>query len=719
MPTRLDRQGRVVATPTSPPPQLLPPPLSLPGPTPVAARPMLDVPGALSTDPAFRREVLTELLPTLGGLVGGLVAPEVGAVGLLSRILPRAAPYLAPLVRTGVGVSGAAAGGGTGMAGANVLTGAPPTAGVLGAAAEEGLMELGGRALVGAGRAALGGQFRRSMSRADVRAYELNRELGLGLTTGEMVSQGVPAGMARGVQAISEATVTGKKAVAEPLQRAGVARAGRRVEDILRPLGPQATPTAVGREIQDAISSGADLWRAEGRRLYGELDQRLAQIGDPAVVDMRPVKDFVLGVLKAKDPQSKKLLLGLSGQPGAADEVLQWLEAGGIPVAGGGFTVPLGTGGPRPFPRTTRPTAKGLNIIKDILEAPEKVSFSAAHDLRSQLLEQISSGELAQDRAAGLARKLAGMAHDAMENAQIPPAVLDAFNDARSFWSRGQKVFVENKEVATIAAKLFRSDPSAVVQTLNTPAKVANVREAVLGYLQHSTNPAQVAAAQSAWDGLQRSFLEQRVLKVGQQGEILPENLLNMKRSLNAIHQGVLDELFPGGQQVVVKMNIEDLADALARMKGASVGIRGFSINDFYDVLRVGVSGTGYAFTGLYTEAASAFLGFALRNRTANRLLVEGIDGIVGQLPAGPIARGAGRAIAQLRSPTAPKVPAALMRAIQLWQAREDLSRALLGERPELALGGPPLPLPEIGEEAVDDQGRRVRFDGRGWRLVQ
>ena len=582
---------------------------------------------------------------------------------------------------------------------------------------EQGGGEFLGRLGAGAVRTGLGGQFGRRMTPADLEVYKLNRDVlsgGTGplaagpLTLGEMVTQGPLAGAARGAQVLSEATVMGKKVGAEPLQRAGVARATRRVEDILQPLGPQSTPTAVGREVQDSIKAGSDLWHTEGKRLYGELDQQLTAIGDPNVVDMAPIKAFVIDVLKAKDPTSKAMLLQLSGAPGAAEEVLKWLETGAL------------TGGKaQPFTRTTLPTSKSLNIIKDILEAPEKVSFSAAHDMRSGLLAMVSSGELAQDRAAGLAKKLAGDFHAAMEGTLVPPAVLDAFNDARNFWSRGQRVFVEDKELMTTAAKIFRGDPSAVAQSLNTPAKVANLREAVLGYTTYSKNPMQIAQAQSAWEGLQRSFLEQRVLKVSQQGEILPENLLNMKKALNTVHQGVLDELFPGGQQIVVKKNIEDLADALDRMKGASTGIRGFSIANLNDVLRVGVSGAGIVASGLYTEATSAFLAFALRNRTANRLLIEGIDQMAASLPAGPGRTVAGGVVSQIRSGAFPKIPAAFARAIQLWQAREELSRALLGEGGAQALGGPPLPPPEIGEEATDEQGRRVRFDGRGWRLIQ
>ena len=669
---------------------------------------MLDVSGALVSDPGFRRQVLTEALPTFGGLVGGLVAPELGAAGFLARLLPRAAPYLAPLVRTGIGVGGAATGGGVGRAAANLAGEGPPTEGVGQAMLEQGLGELGGRTLSGAVRMGLGGQVGRRMTPADLRAYELNRDLGLGLTTGEMVTQGSLGGVARGAQIVSEATVTGKKMVAEPMQRAGVARATSKVEDILRPLGTQSTPTVVGREIQDSVEAGAKLWRDEGRRLYGELDAALAAIGDPSAVDILPMKKFVIDVLKAKDPNSRAMLMQLTGSPGAAEEVLQWLETGA-----------LSGGKAPPFSRTTLPTAKSLNIIKDILESPEKVSFSAAHDMRSQLLAMVSSGELAQDRAAGLAKTLAGRFHEAMESAPVPPAVLDAFNDARSFWARGQKVFVEDKELMTTAAKIFRGDPSAVAQSLNTPAKVANLREAVLGYIQHSQNPARIAQAQSAWEGLQRSFLEQRVLKVSQQGEILPENLLNMKKSLDSIHQGVLDELFPGGQQVVIKKDIEDLAAALARMKGASTGIRGFSIANLNDLLRVGVTGAGYAASGVYTETVAGLLAFALRNRTANRLLIEGIDQMVASLPPSAAKTVAGGVVGQIRSGTFPKIPAAFARVIQLYQARQDLSRALLGENPAQALGGPPLPPPEVGEEAEDEQGRRVRFDGRGWRLIR
>lgn len=283
-------------------------------------------------------------------------------------------------------------------------------------------------------------------------------------------------------------------------------------------------------------------------------------------------------------------------------------------------------------------------ITKRILEKDDVVSFADAQNLRSDLIGVGSTGtDLIKGKASGSAKHMAkALDKDmALSAKNMGDDALSAWRDANKFWKTGKAEFN-----STFVKGIVKRDPDAVVDyilAIKHPGRIQGLKTMVGG---HNT---------PAWKAVQGKFLEKflgaastkthRVIgdEVGEEARIISGGAL--VNQLNKFNKSNLSALFSREE----RRNLSRAAEALAFSQGevgrklsGSLAIQAAQIGASRQAMESVLSLTmaiGRGATGILMTPVAVFRLFT--SKTGSRLLTKGF-----RAPTG--SKAASRAISQL-----------------------------------------------------------------------
>lgn len=354
-----------------------------------------------------------------------------------------------------------------------------------------------------------------------------------------------------------------------------------RIDDFARQFIKQSSKEDVGALIIDAIDEGSDAFRATARGLYNRVDQA----SEGVTVDIKVLKE-------------------------AAEEIAERSSEG------------LGD-----------PTIR--RITKAILDKPDDIPFSAAAELRSDLLGVGRGGtDLIAGKAQGAGKKLGAITNKLIEDSGKTikgEEAVAAFKEANQFWKAGKNTF-NSRLIKTLA----RSEPDVVFDRFIKPGRSFLIRSA-----RETIDDPQI------WQNVQGQFVEDLLLRSSNAEGVVGKNL---KKNLTKFGDKALSEVL-GDQKTVNQF--KELSDALTlTQKKLGAEGQGLPGGVFIQLAQAGALLNLATGQGPLDEVQStaivlgpAALGFLFTNPTAARWLTTGLKSKPGTAQA---TRASAQVLAQL-----------------------------------------------------------------------
>lgn len=279
----------------------------------------------------------------------------------------------------------------------------------------------------------------------------------------------------------------------EKLEKAGnqsrltreLADAETAVNEMLGKLSGAPTAEAGGIAGKAGIKRGADLSAAEGQRLYSEADELLAD----TIVDISGYKEAL-----------RQMRLQANLEPSLVAHMRKVLGKG----------------------------RKSLGL-------PDQINYDQARQLQKQLTAQMEVDRLTNSASKGATKHMWGELTTALERAAAAqaPEGAEALVAANQFW-RGHKGLFDRGVVPRVA-KQYPEDLVKVVVP-GSVSRARALRSAILDSARQFGDPAEVAAAEEAWNAVGSSFVRRTLMDGGV--DALPKNMHR--------YRDVLPEMFEG-----------------------------------------------------------------------------------------------------------------------------------------------------------------------------
>lgn len=282
-----------------------------------------------------------------------------------------------------------------------------------------------------------------------------------------------------------------------------------------------ATDYRAGKVFQSAIGKGSDAHQYAATQLYANLDNALR--GTNVSVDAAPLKQF-------------------------ADDVLQRFQL----IANVGKTEAGGT------------------LLQRISALPDQLSFSSAHELRSELLQFIRDAKSANAEGSAIrnatigVKKLEALMEDSAKTA--PPDLYQQYRNASAFYKHGMEAF--NNE---LIVKLLKTQPERVGEELFRSGNVSEIIQSKASLRAASRYDDTVNAA-DAYSKLQSGYLRGMFGAKGAtnpQGETLGLNIL--KDLATSKTDRTFAAMFTGEQRKAIR-EFAETANLAIRNKPAGFG---------------------------------------------------------------------------------------------------------------------------------------------------
>lgn len=329
--------------------------------------------------------------------------------------------------------------------------------------------------------------------------------------------------------------------------------------------------------VDDAVRGSKDAFSSVWRNIYGQVDEAVAQVvkgGD--AVDVRAAKK-------------------------TASDITQLVQEGR---------------------RLGQVSEEGKSFVGLVSQLRDDMSFVDAQINRSDLLSLAQQFERRGDnRAAGLARKMAGQIKTAQEVAAKAAGgdTLKLWKSANATFAEGQKLW-DSKVINGLAREIADS-PGAVTSTIFKQGRdgvtsVKKVKDILLGTAGKTAG--QIADNKNTWEILQKSYLEDLISKGSDvDGFLIGQNFAKVLQQSDA----VLKETFSASQL----KSIRKIADQGRVVQQRLQGEGGLLVRLLEAPALVGIATGKGAPQAIASLVSAAGLADMMTNPKKAKLLAEGL----------------------------------------------------------------------------------------------
>lgn len=431
---------------------------------------------------------------------GGPVLPNLGkaATGVLEG-MAATTPSGATLMSMGSDIKDKNYAGAAGSA-AGVVTNAAAMAAGGGKPAEGGISQL---------RSPLGDMVDKPRGPIAPEAYTPRQLMDYAKANGIDINaaQATEHNLPRNIQSAGERATVGGTAVRQQVQ-AAQAQLGDHVTRIMDTLSPNTPdPASAGAAVKQSVQNALEQQQAASRQEYAAIDQA----ANGTMVNLAPVKQAAQKILADSNFLRDKV------------------------------------------PSLDQKRASG--ILAGIANAPDNATFSQAQELRSALLDESRSPDLAiSQRAQAWLKQITGSVDgQMMDAAQSVPGLGDKFRDANSHWKQLQDDF--NNPRSPLAQVLNEPDPSRIAQLLTQKGQTGGspYRVGLLDKYGIDKGPVQRMVVQDMYDRDFGLFKNKSVAGYSNDflGDLFTPTQLDAIYKTGAIARSVSKNANPSGTAVV------------------------------------------------------------------------------------------------------------------------------------------------------------------------
>lgn len=220
---------------------------------------------------------------------------------------------------------------------------------------------------------------------------------------------------------------------------------------------------AIGASLQEAIDDKSNLFSRLGEGLYRNLDK----LTQPEIVTTDVIKKVASNIVDENGIPFEKLVTTIEESLGKGGVDLKSLKQ---------FALKVKT-----------QTEKGIkstplrNLVRNVLNKPDKVAFADAHILRSDLLAVVrQSNDVLADKTVGASKRMGSLVDAAMTDAskELSGEAFEAFRKADRFW-KTSKTKVNEAIVKRIAKTANTDTITRLILTPKSSAQIKRVKNLV------------------------------------------------------------------------------------------------------------------------------------------------------------------------------------------------------------------------------------------------
>lgn len=292
-------------------------------------------------------------------------------------------------------------------------------------------------------------------------------------------------------------------------------------DDFVSKFGTRASPEEVGHLFLDTLQNNDKAYFAAARELYRKVDDLtqapvvsvgVSEIGVPEIVPTQSLKDFAKGVVKRRG---------------------QGLKSINSPTGG--------------------------EIINDVLQLPDRISFAEAQFIRSQLIKASAPiTESNREVVKGISKELSKLLDNSMEQAakDLSPEAVEAWRAANAFWKQGKATYRK----AIIQSMMKKEDTAEkVVDMIFKPGASSTIKAA------------KSVVDEATWSKMQRAYLTSIIKNASVDGELKASHIT---AQLHKMGEPALREIFSGGKTSGLKA-IRDLDEVAKLMQDKPTKLSG------------------------------------------------------------------------------------------------------------------------------------------------
>lgn len=248
----------------------------------------------------------------------------------------------------------------------------------------------------------------------------------------------------------------------------------------------------------------------------------------------------------------------------------------------------------------------GDTLISKITNLPDRMTFANAAELRSRLLKEESS-LLDNDKARGIAKKLAGFVDESMESTakNLSPEAKEAWREANLFYKTGKEKF-DNEFMYRLIRK-GKDQPELVGKSIFQNGEITQIRKA----------KEILKDEPKTWQAMKAGYWEDIMGKsINPEGKIVGTNLHN---SLKKMGDETMKEIFTPKERVI----IESFKRALLTSQKQTTGGGGSMLIQLMQAPALGAAITGWGMLQQEPETIIGGLTVLATPRILGKMLVS------------------------------------------------------------------------------------------------
>src|SRR3990167_4594224 len=268
-------------------------------------------------------------------------------------------------------------------------------------------------------------------------------------------------------------------------------------DDFVEQFGTKSSPEEVGQLFLNTLEGKDEAYFSAAKELYKKVDDLtkapvvtvgVQDIGIPEIVSTQPMKDFAKSVIKQRGQGLK--------------------------------TINSATGG---------------EILNDVLQLPDRISFAEAQFIRSQFIKASAPiTETSREVVKGISRKLGTTLDRSMEEAAkgLSDEALNAWRTANAFWKTGKETYRKS-----VIQSLLKKEDTAekVIDMVFKPGASSVIRSA-----------REVVDAPT-WNKMQQVYLSKVIQNsLDDQGSLVGHKISGQFKKMG---EPALREIFTGGHK--------------------------------------------------------------------------------------------------------------------------------------------------------------------------